>query len=354
MPAWFSAVRRVYYAIEGDRTMRTVYYRVMRAQLQAGLPLSKAVENAGDVIGDNPIARAFGKDMVKAGLSGELITVRWRRSGRLPKVDAEMLVLGEQNGTLAEIFDVLTNRIDQPVGLWHMGVKPNVYQIVLALMATVFLIGFADFLEMIVGPYTQILENQTSYAISIFARTWGWILPVGLMALIVGSKVANEYTTGTLRRVVGPLVAPYEAAVAVRYLSLSKLLALQGVTFIKNIQIARAIFSGRHVDKCLAEIESSLTRGEDYGRLIGRKLLPNAIANLIRGLAPANDRKKLPGAYTVAEELMTQRLRVRYNTVSTLLRVALLGYAAGSLGMVVLGVYGTTADLTDYISRAGR
>lgn len=354
MPRWFDGVLRVVYAMEGDRTMRTVYYRVMRAQLQAGLPLSNAVENAADVIGDNPIARAFGRDMAMARLSGELITVRWRRSCRLPKVDAELLVLGEQNGTLAEIFDVLTNRIDQPIGLWHMGVKPNLYQIVLALMATAFLIGFADFLEMIVGPYTEILENQTSYAISIFARAWGWLVPVVLAVLVIGSKLANEYTMGPIRRVLGPLVAPYEAAVSVHYLSLSKLLAVQGVTFIRNIQIARAIFSGRYVDKCLAEIESALTRGEDYGRLIGRRLLPNAIANLIRGLAPANDRKKLPGAYTVAEELMTQRLRVRYNTVSTLLRVALLGYAAGSLGMVVLGVYGTTADLTDYISRAGR
>ena len=345
----FRPIIRVLHMMDADGKVRGIYYRVLSAQLKAGLTLEKAVRNTAEVMPENSLAKVFGKRLEVLRGSGKLVTQDWLESDWLPIIDAQMLNVAERRNTLPDALGELASRQSNPTGLFALVIKPNLYYMVALSMSLVFMWWFKDFLEMLAGRYPQVLEGQLAYALSIWLRSVGPYILVAFFSLLLFYMFCCRYVTGTTRKYLRWLTFDYDNQFAIQFLYMSRVFSQQGASFSETVDMSASTLSGRHIQRSFKDVKSALARGADYMVVIRDVLVPSGIAGILSGMAPANDRQKLPLAYKTAESILREKMVGSYGKVAMLLRLIILITTLAVISQLVFGMYGTTSDMTDAV-----
>lgn len=346
-------ISAAYKRLAASKDVRQIYYRVMSAQLSIGISLENAIRTAAATLPSNTLAQAFGRRVDAAAAAGNRLTEDWAKSKWLPHFDSIMLILAEREGpaALSEVFGDLAKDTAQSLSFKNAVLAKNVYPLGVFGVALAFLWAFADLLEKIAGRYPQVLEGQVAYSLSIGLREWGPPSVVVLFALVIIYLFALSNITHPHRDIIKMLTFNYDLRVARTYLTFAGKMAARGASHSQTVDLLLSVIGGRYARHSLRQIKRCLQRGDDY-MIAVNAIVPPRFAQVLAGMAPAGERGILAKAYETVSVIVEEVLRGRYAKISAIFRSILMAANGVIVLILVQGMYGSTADLTDIIGAA--
>lgn len=320
------------------RQDRMIFYALMRAQAEAGVPARAACETLlglGDLGSAlHRIARAG----AQAGHEGRRVVDGLAETNLLPPADVGVLGIAENSGTLPEALRALEERTSENLGFFSQVVAPNLYYLIVLSVLLAMIWQARDFM----GTLSFIdLTRNPAWRLSAWLHVW-WPLPAG----ILGGGIALVWTgrmswTGPARRLLLGFDAESRCRLALEFVQLAELMSSQGASHSEILSAAGSVLGHhRYAAHAVRRARRAIDQeGSAWETAIGGGLLSPEHAGLLAGLVPGGRRRLYPQAYRALAVMQRQFLKARYRAMNTLLRIALLGGCVMLMLKILEGVY---------------
>jgi len=315
-----AALRR---SMKLSREDRLMFYRLLSAQMQAGIVPARACISLVTLSGLPRGVRELARAGAQADSQSRPVTEGFSATGLIPPVELSLLTIAEQNGQLREALDeMVESGEDRQLRFFAAVVRPNIYYAVIVAVLLMFVWqaeGFFREIRIVEGE-NPLIELSRSLRITLLPAAGG------LGGLVLAVAWGMQRWTGPQRRLLGPFDEQARLQFSIRFLDLAALMARRGAA---NASILEAIIRvyGRtrylqyHARQALQKISG---RGEEWESALAGGLVPPDHADLLRGLVPGGSRNLYPAGYRTIGIMQKQILRQRFGRTQMLARLVLL------------------------------
>lgn len=332
-----AALRR---AMQLPREDRLMFYRLLAAQLQAGIVPARACRSLTTLSGLPKGVRELARAGAQADSQSRPVTAGLAATGLVPPAELGVLSLAEQNGQLREALDDAIERgEDRQLRFFTAVLRPNIYYSVVV-AALLLLVWQAE------GFFTEIRIAAGDNPLTELSRALkSWLLPAvtagGGLALLVAWGMHRWI--GPHRRLLGPLDEVARLQFSIRFLELAGLMARRGAASTGILEATVRVYGStrylqHHARQALRKISG---RGEEWESALAGGLVPPDHADLLKGLVPGGARDMYPAGYRTLVVMQKQLLRQRFTRTQAVLKLVLLCmviylFAALAEGMVAI------------------
>ncbi len=317
-----------------DRGKRLIFYRMMRAQLSAGLPLSKALENLTESLYVYPEAAIAARRALQTLRTGDGAAKGFRDSRLVPLSDVGVIRVAERRGNWLPALDTLFGEIQQPQTFFVSVISPNAYfLIVLGVALILAFLMQGILLEITTDPQT--LRQNPAYQLSVWLDQW--LLPLlaasGAYTMLV--LWGRPRWQGSGRYLLLPFDREYRLRVALRYSRFASLMHRQGAGHVDVLNDAMELFAAEpYVLRQLRDARNAHTGGLAIERALAGRVLNPQHAGLLQNMAPQRLTTSYPAAYAALTELLQALLAKRHQSLLVATRIlALIGFVVLFLTM---------------------
>jgi len=315
-----AALRR---SMKLSREDRLMFYRLLSAQMQAGIVPARACISLVTLSGLPRGVRELARAGAQADSQSRPVTEGFSATGLIPPVELSLLTIAEQNGQLREALDeMVESGEDRQLRFFAAVVRPNIYYSVIVAVLLMFVWqaeGFFREIRIVEGE-NPLIELSRSLRITLLPAAGG------LGGLVLAVAWGMQRWTGPQRCLLGPFDEQARLQFSIRFLDLAALMARRGAA---NASILEAIIRvyGRtrylqyHARQALQKISG---RGEEWESALAGGLVPPDHADLLRGLVPGGSRNLYPAGYRTIGIMQKQILRQRFGRTQMLARLVLL------------------------------
>jgi len=315
-----AALRR---SMKLSREDRLMFYRLLSAQMQAGIVPARACISLVTLSGLPRGVRELARAGAQADSQSRPVTEGFSATGLIPPVELSLLTIAEQNGQLREALDeMVESGEDRQLRFFAAVVRPNIYYAVIVAVLLMFVWqaeGFFREIRIVEGE-NPLIELSRSLRIALLPAAGG------LGGLVLAVAWGMQRWTGPQRRLLGPFDEQARLQFSIRFLDLAALMARRGAA---NAGILEAIIRvyGRtrylqyHARQALQKISG---RGEEWESALAGGLVPPDHADLLRGLVPGGSRNLYPAGYRTIGIMQKQILRQRFGRTQMLAKLVLL------------------------------
>jgi len=315
-----AALRR---SMKLSREDRLMFYRLLSAQMQAGIVPARACISLVTLSGLPRGVRELARAGAQADSQSRPVTEGFSATGLIPPVELSLLTIAEQNGQLREALDeMVESGEDRQLRFFAAVVRPNIYYSVIVAVLLMFVWQAEEFFReiRIVEGENPLIELSRSLRIALLPAAGG------LGGLVLAVAWGMQRWTGPQRRLLGPFDEQARLQFSIRFLDLAALMARRGAA---NASILEAIIRvyGRtrylqyHARQALQKISG---RGEEWESALAGGLVPPDHADLLRGLVPGGSRNLYPAGYRTIGIMQKQILRQRFGRTQMLAKLVLL------------------------------
>ena len=282
---------------ERDRLLRVISLRVRAGMSLADLFLSL------DAIGTKNYKRIAAMSMESHGETG-YYTAKWTKSHMWPKRDALLLTLGERQGAIADVADVLRNRMEDRLSFFSQVVSPNVMWLfgMLAMVATViYLMSQLDLIMRFMEEepsfvlYGRLMQDYGVLALSLLAGAW-------LAHQMAGARLHGP-PRQWLRKV--GVFAVLDRKFAIDLMRLWHILFRLGVSPVDSVLAVMTLYDGQPQRvAALSEALARIDAGAPFPRAIAGDCLPDAYANFLSSMSPMGDMEECRNAFPIIAQML--------------------------------------------------
>lgn len=324
---WRNLRNRLNTTFTFPREERVMLYRVLEAQLRAGIPAHGAVETLARRIRITPAMVTVCQAATGAAAEGRGVVAGFADSGCFPADELGLLAVAEDNGTLTDALGTLQADAERRLGFAARVLAPNLYYLVilavvlvLATLAKGFMAGLAD----VVGP--EALVYNDAYRVSLWLNAWGpWAL--GLLVCL-GLLIAwcRAHATGPARKALLFFDQESRLGYGIRYCELAASLYAQGANHNAVFAAARQVLgSSRMMRRAIGETgQAHREAGLDIEDALAGRLLAPRYAGLLAGMAPGGQRDLYPRAFRALASIQRAVLAKHYRRAFLAVRLAAL------------------------------
>ena len=325
--------------IRFPKEARAMFYEVMEAQLEAGLPLKKVFEVLHRDLNVSPEITRVSAAGYQAISQGQLGTEGLAGCNLLPVDEAYLLIAAEKKDVLIQVLRQLRERAEADATFFQDVIATNLYYIVLVSLLGYMALKTKD-LATAFGNFVS-LDDNPAYQLSLTLNEYG--TPVAFSVVIVSIFVwfcANHWYH-PLRRYVWFFSTDIQLQIGVKFSALSSAFYSIGATHSDVLQAATAVFHGSGFMRgALADLIARYeSEGDSYNEALGDTVLHPDIAMAIMAMTPAEDRAAFSRAHVAAEKLQISLIKQRHGKAKLLVQLVLLGAISYMLLTMLIGLY---------------
>lgn len=318
-------------------------------------PLERALEIVRESQGDGPLAALSGDLLESLRGGASFAETLERRRDVFPSLYSGIVRAGEAGGKLGGALEEIATILERNETLKQTVRSALTYPTLVLILTGVSLVVL---LLYVVPEFQPMLEHsgeplplatRVVLAASSIASQYGWLLSIGLAAMVLAMWRLRVRAGGSaaLDRIVikipliGSLVRRYETARFARTLGV---LAGNGVPLLNAVDIAAGVLGNRAIAQAVRAAREPLSRGEGLARPLERSaVFPVMAVQLIRvgeeGGRLSDMLIRIADVFDRETELTVQRLLSLLTPVVTIGLGALIAFIIGSILSAILQSY---------------
>ncbi|MCY4052177.1 MAG: type II secretion system F family protein [Gammaproteobacteria bacterium] len=334
-------------ALQLSREDRLMFYRLLSAQMQAGIVPARACRSLIRLSGLPKGVRELARAAAEADSQSRPVSEGFARTGLIPPIESGLLTIAEKNGQLREAFDeIIEQGEDRQLQFFAAVIRPNIYYTVIVTMLFMFVWQADEFFAQIKLAATDNPLTKLSIALQIYLFPALGI--AGSIALMIAYGM--QRWIGPWRRILGPFDEQARLQFSIRFLDLAGMMARRGAANTSILEAlirvyGKARYLQHHARQALQKISG---RGEEWESALAGGLVPVDHADLLRGLVPGGSREMYPAGYRTISIMQKQILRQRFQRIQVILKMMLLGtilYLLAALAEGMVSIFDTVQNL---------
>jgi general secretion pathway protein F len=293
---------------------------------------------------------------VLAGFSLRAALDRFPRD--FPAIYRASVAAGEKSGELAKVMLQLADHLERSNALRQKTLQALLYPLIVAMVATAVVIGLMTYVvPSVVNVFVQTKQSlplltRALIAVSWFVREWGWLLVVGVVALLVALRQAlrgRAFRMRWDRRLLRlPLLGHYLRTLdATRFASTLAILVGSGVPLLSALDACSRVVVRLPLVAAVNDAAARVREGVPLSRaLLQTGEFPPLLVHMV-GSAEATG--QLDTLLARAAQLQQADLENRTVVFTTLMEPALLLTMGGLVLLIVLAVMEPIIELNQLI-----
>lgn len=317
---------------------RALFYRLLARQLQAGVPLARALASMAQA-GLHPPLRRLAARCLEAAEAGR--TLADGLDEAVPAEDAAFIAAAERHRALAPLLERLAAGRARDPGLSSVFAANAYWLFLLALLGAMFHSGVP-----LVEAFEEINPAAADMPAAKAVRAvngWGLQAAGALAALIAAAAWIRRESAGPLRAVLGGLGTEHARRCAIGFCDAAAMLLPRGVEHAELTAIAGRALGGGYARAAAARAAERLEQGEELAAALDGTVLDAAAAAVLAQLAPDGDPRRYPEAFETVADMLRALQRDFHAGARRLLGLACIAAVAGGLLVVITGVLETAA-----------
>jgi type IV pilus assembly protein PilC len=274
-------------------------------------------------------------------------------------VYVSMTAAGEAGGFMPEALNRTSEFLEKEIELRSKIKSAMVYPSVIAVVASVVVIGMMAF---IVPTFIKVFQDMNAplpaptralIAVSIFTRKGGFLLPVVFVGLLMYAKRLRR-TNERFRvfwddkilmiPVFGKLIT---LEVITRFIRTLASLVSNGVMALQAISVARQVVENRTLEKVVDDIFASVQQGNGISPVLYKsKHFPVLVANMV---STGEKTGAIPEVLTKMADYYDSEVSAAIRDLLTLMEPLLIVFMAGIVGFVILGLMLPTFQMSSLV-----
>ena len=324
-----------------------MFYKILAAQTRGGVRLLTICQMLKDKAKLDPGVQQLAKYGADAAHAGRLACDGFADSGYLPAVDAGILRVAEQNGTLPDALAELTDA-DRQARTFFSGVfKPAALQLLPASAAISMVTASPELLKDIVQDAAA-LEAMPLYMVASFLQTFGPAFGIAIALFVVFCWWGRSHLTKR-RWLLTLFSRDWLDQVSIAYCRLAASMTRQGATHLKTLNAFAEAYHSSFVHTMVPVAIRDVTDGRAYAASLAERLLPADIAELLDALVPGEDRERYPSAFETLAAMQEALLANHYAVRARALKFTFMAVAAGFLVLMFHGLFNAAQTVTSQV-----
>lgn len=321
-----------------NRNDRVLFYRLLSAQVRAGLVVPRACRELAALDGLPRGIRMLAEVGGRSELEGRPVIEGLARTGLLPDEDVAMLSVAREYGSIPEGLDRLANPEKRIPGIFDRVVAPNLYYLMILCMLFVIVLYASLFFEQVRLDGS----GNPLYEASLTLQFWTPLLLFGGGPLLVAAIwTVKRSTSEPLRKLTEPFDTIERLRIGIRFCHMAAMMTHNGAVGTTILEFVSDVFRSNrylrhHALKAHERIVTEGTRLEDA--LAGGVLRPR-YATLLKGLVPGRAFERYETGYRTLADVQQQMLERRLKNLAFIFNLALLGGCALGFVTIIEGVY---------------
>ena len=325
-------------AFEFPREQRGLFYRILRAQLGAGVAPATACETLAERVRVSKRMSLVAAAGARAARDGRGVVEGLGGTLCFPAEDVGVLRIAERAAALEQALADLENAQAERLGIASQVLGPNSYFLAMLGVAVFGGSQVADLLS-VVGDQAALAANE-AYMLSVGIRTYG--PPFGIVVGAAAALVAfgRLRWQGRVRRLLWAFDGVYRAQTGIRFADFAARLYDRGASHpavLDAVQEAfgRGGFLGRGVDRARRD----LAAGMAFEDAVAGRLLTRELAEILKGLVPGGDMRLYPAGMRAVAAMQRALLRRQLGVGRTAVRTAALAAVGMFVAVMAPGIY---------------
>lgn len=273
---------------------KTMFTRNLRVMVSSGIPLPRAL----GILAKQSKSKKFKRVILKikqnvltgSSFSDSLINYR----SIFPEVFTNMIKVGEENGTLEKVLDVLTDQMEKEHEIRSKIKGALIYPAIIFI--SMFVIGII--MLIVVVPKLSKLFNELQIklpittrvviAIGNFLAVFWYLVPIILILIIVAfrlslkTKMGKRMFDGFVLKIpiISPIIKKTYSAITVR--TLSSLIST-GVPIVRSLEIVSGTLNNVYYKDAIKDVAEKVSRGSKLAEVLQDydEIYPNLVIQMI-------------------------------------------------------------------------
>ena len=330
-----------------DTTTRTMFYKIVAAQTKGGVRLLTVCQMLADKTQLVPGLRKLAQQGAAAAQSGRLASEGFAESGYLPRTDAGILRIAEQNGTLSDALTELTAEDRQSRTFFSGAFKPAAFQLLPASVAVGMVTASPALLTDIVSDPTA-LAAIPLYQVATFLHTFGPAIGCLLCAYVMFCWWGRSHMRRR-RWLLTFFNRDWIDQVAIAYCRLGASMTRQGATHLQTLRAFSQAYRSSYVRAMLPLATRDVSDGRAYAASLSGRLLPPDLAELLDSLVPGEDRDRYPSAFETLATMQEALLANHYAVYARGLKLLFMAITAGFLVLMFHGLFNAAQTVASQV-----
>ena len=330
-----------------DATTRMMFYKILAAQTRGGVRLLTICRMLKDKGKLDPAVKRLAQYGAEAAQAGRLASIGFAESGYLPSVDAGILRVAEQNGTLPDALAELTDAERQTRTFFSGVFRPAAFQLVPASVAIGMVAASPKLLSEIVQDLAA-LEAMPLYQVATAMQTFG---PTGLMLILLFTGFCwwGRSRLTKFRWLLTLFSRDWLDQVAIAYCRLGASMTRQGATHLQTLTAFADAYSSSYIQTMIPRVQRDVSDGRAYAASLADRLLPVDVAELLEALVPGEDRERYPNAFETLAAMQEAQLANHYAVRARALKFVFMATAAGFLVLMFHGLFNAAQTVASQV-----
>jgi general secretion pathway protein F len=321
--------------------------RQLASLLMARLPLDAALTATAEQTEKKHVSEVLTAIRADVRAGHRLADALATRPRDFPEIYRALVAAGEESGDLANVMEKLADYIEERNTLRTKVLTAFIYPAVVGLVSVViviFLLGYV--VPQVVSAFSQARQElpfltRAMLALSEFVRSWGWLVGLGLAALITLWRMALRNPATRLsyhsRLLKTPLAGRFILGLdAARFASTLSILTGSGVPLLRSLDAARQTLGN---DRLRVSVEDATSRVREGVSLASALQVQKTFPPLLVHLTASGEKTgTLPELLARAAQTLSREVERRAMALTALLEPLMILLMGGFVLLIVLAV----------------
>lgn len=321
-------------ALVFNRQARGLFYKVLAAQLSAGLSLNRSLASLADTEGLPPAIEKVASKCRDLVAAGQGIAVGLEESRSVPLDEVAYIDAAEGRNALPELLAELASGAEDKEASLASAFTGNLRHLLTFAFLFAVYYAAAGPLESYAEFNPAILDQPLADAVRVVSG-YGPALALLLAAVIAAAAWCRKNLVGRARLALPAIGKEWERLVALRFCRLAALMLPRRVSHAELVSLARTAMPGRFARAAIEEAEARLGEGQGLAAALDGTILDPSTRAIVESLAPGGDPAAYPKAFEAAGEILAavqQRFYARFKAAVTLALLVVI--AAGGITLL--------------------
>ena len=326
-----------------------MFYKILAAQTRGGVRLLTICRMLKDKGKLDPAVKRLAHYGAEAAQAGRLASNGFTESGYLPAVDAGILRVAEQNGTLPDALAELTDAERQTRTFFRGVFRPAAFQLVPASVAIGMVAASPELLSEIVQDLAA-LEAMPLYQVATSQCISFGPTCLILILFFIGFCWWGRSRLTKFRWSLTLFSRDWLDQVAIAYCRLGASMTRQGATHLQTLTaFADAYPLVLHSNHRFRGFSGMSLTGAPTPQVSPDRMLPVDVAELLEALVPGEDRERYPNAFETLAAMQEAQLANHYAVRARALKFVFMATAAGFLVLMFHGLFNAAQTVASQV-----
>jgi len=332
----------------------------LSAMMGAGMPITRSLNSISGQM-ENPAFKKIVQEITLDLEGGDLLSAALSRH---PKVFSNfylnMVKTGEAGGLLDQVLQKIVEYLNKEKTLKQNIRKALTYPVIV-LSAAVVVVGFL--VTFIVPVFANVydglgivlpLPTRILLAASAFTGSYGWMIILAAVALLIGFKKAKGTRTGRLWldrfKLKMPIFGPLNTKVAVtRFIRTFSYLISSGVVITEALAVVKEISGNKIIENMLEDLKNKLREGRKIGDLLlADPIFPSMAAEMV---ATGEEAGALEKMLKISADFLDREIDHTIQKLVSRLEPLLTVSLALIIGFIAMAIYLPMFDIMGGVSK---